>query len=86
MSSVFFLFFSFFSFFFLFVLALILKKEEKLQNGVRALMLDTYDFEGDIWLCHSRGGKCYDLTAFVSIFFWILIADLVDALSTFRII
>lgn len=49
-------------------------------------MLDTYDFEGDIWLCHSRGGKCYDLTAFVSIFFWILIADLVDALSTFRII
>jgi hypothetical protein len=37
-----------------------------LQNGVRALMLDTYDFKGDVWLCHSVGGKCNDFTAFVS--------------------
>lgn len=37
-----------------------------LQNGVRALMLDTYDFKGDVWLCHSSQGKCYDTTAFVS--------------------
>jgi hypothetical protein len=37
-----------------------------LQNGVRALMLDTYDFKGDVWLCHSDRGKCYDTTAFVS--------------------
>ena len=28
-----------------------------LQNGVRALMLDTYDFDDDVWLCHSNGGK-----------------------------
>lgn len=39
-----------------------------LENGVRALMLDTYDFDGDVWLCHSSGGKCNDLTAFVSTF------------------
>jgi hypothetical protein len=37
-----------------------------MQNGVRALMLDTYDFKGDVWLCHSSGGKCNDFTAFVS--------------------
>uniref|UniRef100_A0A7N0VDF2 Uncharacterized protein n=2 Tax=Kalanchoe fedtschenkoi TaxID=63787 RepID=A0A7N0VDF2_KALFE len=37
---------------------------QQLHNGVRALMLDTYDFEGDIWLCHSPGGKCHDVTAF----------------------
>ncbi|RWR77191.1 PI-PLC X domain-containing protein [Cinnamomum micranthum f. kanehirae] len=37
---------------------------QQLNNGARALMLDTYDFEGDIWLCHSSGGKCYDVTAF----------------------
>ncbi|KNA24112.1 hypothetical protein SOVF_018820 [Spinacia oleracea] len=37
---------------------------QQLQNGVRALMLDTYDFEGDVWLCHSFGGKCFDYTAF----------------------
>jgi len=35
-----------------------------MQNGVRALMLDTYDFKGDVWLCHSNGGKCNDFTAF----------------------
>ncbi|KAB1208527.1 hypothetical protein CJ030_MR7G007470 [Morella rubra] len=33
-------------------------------NGVRGLMLDMYDFENDIWLCHSFGGKCYNFTAF----------------------
>ncbi|KZV45612.1 PI-PLC X domain-containing protein-like [Dorcoceras hygrometricum] len=37
---------------------------QQLNNGVRALMLDTYDFEGDIWLCHSFGGECHDYTAF----------------------
>ncbi|WVZ57278.1 hypothetical protein U9M48_007683 [Paspalum notatum var. saurae] len=40
---------------------------DQLNNGVRALMLDTYDFKGDVWLCHSDGGKCNDFTAFVSI-------------------
>lgn len=29
-------------------------------------MLDVYEFDGDIWLCHSDG-ICYDFTAFVSI-------------------
>ena len=28
-------------------------------------MLDTYDFRGDVWLCHSFQGQCYDFTAFV---------------------
>uniref|UniRef100_A0A7N0ZW69 Uncharacterized protein n=1 Tax=Kalanchoe fedtschenkoi TaxID=63787 RepID=A0A7N0ZW69_KALFE len=42
---------------------------QQLHNGVRALMLDTYDFEGDIWLCHSPGGKCHDVTAFVRKFY-----------------
>ena len=37
-----------------------------MQNGVRALMLDTYDFKDEVWLCHSSGGKCNDFTAFVS--------------------
>ncbi|KAI4346701.1 hypothetical protein L6164_007574 [Bauhinia variegata] len=37
---------------------------QQLKNGVRALMLDTYDFNGDVWLCHSFGGKCYNYTAF----------------------
>ncbi|KAF0921785.1 hypothetical protein E2562_020080 [Oryza meyeriana var. granulata] len=37
---------------------------DQLKNGVRALMLDTYDFKGDVWLCHSNGGKCNDFTAF----------------------
>ncbi|XP_020572064.1 PI-PLC X domain-containing protein At5g67130 isoform X2 [Phalaenopsis equestris] len=37
---------------------------QQLNNGVRALMLDTYDFQDDVWLCHSTGGKCYDVTAF----------------------
>lgn len=38
-----------------------------LQNGVRGLMLDMYDYLGDIWLCHSFGGNCYNYTAFVSV-------------------
>ncbi|KAI3462864.1 hypothetical protein Pfo_019527 [Paulownia fortunei] len=37
---------------------------QQLNNGVRALMLDAYDFNGDIWLCHSFGGQCHDYTAF----------------------
>ncbi|XP_022149309.1 PI-PLC X domain-containing protein At5g67130-like isoform X2 [Momordica charantia] len=36
----------------------------QLNNGVRGLMLDMYDFENDIWLCHSFGGQCYNYTAF----------------------
>lgn len=36
----------------------------QLENGVRGLMLDMYDFENDIWLCHSFGGTCYNFTAF----------------------
>ncbi|XP_076887451.1 PI-PLC X domain-containing protein At5g67130-like [Bidens hawaiensis] len=27
-------------------------------------MLDMYDFENDIWLCHSFHGQCYNITAF----------------------
>ncbi|XP_061978294.1 PI-PLC X domain-containing protein At5g67130-like isoform X1 [Populus nigra] len=37
---------------------------DQLNNGARALMLDTYDFRGDVWLCHSFKGKCHDYTAF----------------------
>ncbi|XP_044432591.1 PI-PLC X domain-containing protein At5g67130-like [Triticum aestivum] len=37
---------------------------DQLNNGVRALMLDLYDFREDIWLCHSYGGTCKDATAF----------------------
>ncbi|MQL89822.1 hypothetical protein Taro_022405 [Colocasia esculenta] len=36
----------------------------QLNNGVRGLMLDMYDFEGDVWLCHSFQGQCYNFTAF----------------------
>ncbi|KAK4584651.1 hypothetical protein RGQ29_022400 [Quercus rubra] len=36
----------------------------QLKNGVRGLMLDMYDFENDIWLCHSIDGKCFNFTAF----------------------
>lgn len=35
----------------------------QLNNGVRGLMLDMYDFDGNIWLCHSAG-TCYNFTAF----------------------
>ncbi|PKI33520.1 hypothetical protein CRG98_046076 [Punica granatum] len=27
-------------------------------------MLDMYDYENGIWLCHSFGGRCYNYTAF----------------------
>ncbi|OMP01978.1 hypothetical protein COLO4_11439 [Corchorus olitorius] len=37
---------------------------DQLNNGVRGLMLDMYDFNGDIWFCHSFAGKCYNFTAF----------------------
>ncbi|KAG4120790.1 hypothetical protein ERO13_D11G165600v2 [Gossypium hirsutum] len=37
---------------------------DQLNNGARALMLDTYDFDGDVWMCHSFGGQCHDITAF----------------------
>ncbi|XP_052179390.1 PI-PLC X domain-containing protein At5g67130-like [Diospyros lotus] len=37
---------------------------DQLKNGVRGLMLDMYDFENDVWLCHSFGGQCYNYTAF----------------------
>lgn len=36
------------------------------QRGVRGLMLDIYEFQGDLWLCHSTG-TCFDFTAFVSL-------------------
>ncbi|CAL1408635.1 unnamed protein product [Linum trigynum] len=36
----------------------------QLLNGVRGLMLDMYEFNGDIWLCHSFRGQCYNFTAF----------------------
>ncbi|KAL9660360.1 hypothetical protein QQ045_025173 [Rhodiola kirilowii] len=36
----------------------------QLRNGVRGLMLDMYDFENNIWLCHSFRGQCYNFTAF----------------------
>ncbi|CAM0901485.1 unnamed protein product [Alopecurus aequalis] len=39
---------------------------DQLKNGVRGLMLDTYDFKNDLWLCHSFAGKCYDFTAYVA--------------------
>ncbi|KAK3003541.1 hypothetical protein RJ639_019550 [Escallonia herrerae] len=36
----------------------------QLRNGVRGLMLDMYDFENDIWLCHSLRGQCFNFTTF----------------------
>ncbi|XP_059447197.1 PI-PLC X domain-containing protein At5g67130-like isoform X2 [Corylus avellana] len=36
----------------------------QLNNGIRGLMLDLYDFNNDIWLCHSFRGRCYNYTAF----------------------
>ncbi|RDX92080.1 PI-PLC X domain-containing protein, partial [Mucuna pruriens] len=27
-------------------------------------MLDMYDFQNDVWLCHSFGGQCYNYTTF----------------------
>ncbi|XP_019091388.1 PREDICTED: PI-PLC X domain-containing protein At5g67130-like isoform X1 [Camelina sativa] len=37
---------------------------QQLNSGVRALMLDTYDYQGDVWLCHSFDEKCFELTKF----------------------
>lgn len=37
----------------------------QLRNGVRGLMLDVYDFDGDVWLCHSFRGSCLAFTAYV---------------------
>ncbi|CAF1925358.1 unnamed protein product [Brassica oleracea] len=37
---------------------------EQLNSGVRALMLDTYDYEGDVWLCHSFHEQCFEFTKF----------------------
>lgn len=36
----------------------------QLNKGVRGLMLDIYELDGDIWLCHSAYQRCYDFTAF----------------------
>ncbi|CAF2216965.1 BnaA08g02520D [Brassica napus] len=36
----------------------------QLANGVRGFMLDMYDFENDIWLCHSFDETCFNFTAF----------------------
>ncbi|KAI4327432.1 hypothetical protein L6164_019894 [Bauhinia variegata] len=36
----------------------------QLKNGVRGLMLDMYEFDNDIWLCHSFRGQCFNFTAF----------------------
>ncbi|KAL6844291.1 hypothetical protein ACP4OV_025964 [Aristida adscensionis] len=36
----------------------------QLRNGVRGLMLDTYDFNNEVWLCHSFNGKCLAFTAY----------------------
>jgi hypothetical protein len=30
-------------------------------------MLDAYDFQNEVWLCHSFGGKCYNFAAYVSL-------------------
>lgn len=30
-------------------------------------MLDMYDLQNDIWLCHSFGGNCYNIAAFVCV-------------------
>lgn len=42
-------------------------------------MLDMYDFNNDIWLCHSFNAQCYNATAFVStlIYPWLAIAIVV---------
>ncbi|OAE33472.1 hypothetical protein AXG93_3822s1280 [Marchantia polymorpha subsp. ruderalis] len=37
---------------------------DQLNNGVRGLMLDMYDYKNDVWLCHSFDGECLDITSF----------------------
>jgi len=44
-------------------------------------MLDMYDFNDDVWLCHSLQGQCYNFTAFVSLFF----ADTYQSIAYHRI-
>ncbi|XP_058079663.1 cytokinin riboside 5'-monophosphate phosphoribohydrolase LOG4-like isoform X2 [Magnolia sinica] len=34
-------------------------------KDVRGVMPNMYDFNNDIWLCHSFGGQCYNLIAFM---------------------
>ncbi|KAL3616130.1 hypothetical protein CASFOL_040020 [Castilleja foliolosa] len=36
----------------------------QLRNGVRGFMLDMYDFNDDVWLCHSFDATCFNVTAF----------------------
>ncbi|KAJ6896423.1 hypothetical protein NC651_022584 [Populus alba x Populus x berolinensis] len=36
----------------------------QLNNGIRGLTLDMYDFQNDIWLSHSFGENCYNIAAF----------------------
>ncbi|KAI4314976.1 hypothetical protein L6164_027830 [Bauhinia variegata] len=37
----------------------------QLNNGVRGFMLDMYDFQNEVWLCHSAQSQCYKFTAFL---------------------
>ncbi|XP_045811587.1 PI-PLC X domain-containing protein At5g67130-like isoform X1 [Trifolium pratense] len=37
---------------------------DQLKNGVRGFMLDMYDFNHDVWLCHSTRGQCFNFTSF----------------------
>lgn len=52
-----------------------------MQNGVRGFMLDMYDFQNDIWLCHSAQGQCYNFTAFVSAWLCSYIQNLLGPFS-----
>ncbi|XP_058760991.1 PI-PLC X domain-containing protein At5g67130 isoform X1 [Vicia villosa] len=49
--------------------------DEQLKNGVRGFMLDMYDFQNDVWLCHSARNKCFKFTSFI---------PAVDALNAIR--
>ncbi|KAI5439302.1 PI-PLC X domain-containing protein At5g67130 isoform X2 [Lathyrus oleraceus] len=37
---------------------------DQLKNGVRGFMLDMYDFQNAIWLCHSTQNQCFNFTSF----------------------
>ncbi|CAA6663795.1 unnamed protein product [Spirodela intermedia] len=39
-------------------------QEDSVTAQLNGLMLDFYDFLGDIWLCHSFRGTCFNFTAF----------------------
>lgn len=46
-------------------------------------MLDMYDFQNDVWLCHSTGGKCFNFSSFVSAWlYYLLILLLHQSLMT----